>query len=52
MVLKGILTFKTGDVYDGDFKNGKEDGYGILTFSHDAIIRSKRSSNVKEDHIS
>jgi len=27
---KGKLTLITGDVYNGDFKNGKRHGYGIM----------------------
>lgn len=28
---KGVMKFKNGSVYDGDFREGKIDGYGVLT---------------------
>ena len=33
----GVYTFKNGNVFEGEYKNDKRDGFGIMKFSNGKI---------------
>ena len=41
------MVYVEGSTYDGDFKNGREDGKGILIYAHDGKYEGDFKNNLK-----
>jgi len=47
---KGKMTYKNGDVYDGEWKNNEKHGKGKMTYGKDGDVHKKYKNGVYEGH--
>ena len=51
-IIKGIMKYENGDVYLGNFKNGKKDGKGIMIYTNGEIFEGYWKNDNKKELVS
>lgn len=47
---KGTIRYRNGEVYQGDFKDGKKHGFGIYKWTDGSVFEGWYSEDRKEGH--